>query len=71
MIDTLRVKKIRLNFADFKELLRHPYLSKSQVEAILTHRQKNGIFSNVSSIQDIEGINKEAFSRISPYFTCR
>ncbi len=70
-IDTLLVKKIRINFADYKELLRHPYLNKSQVEAILLHRQKNGTFSNVTSFQDIEGISKETALRIAPYFTCR
>jgi len=70
-IDTLNLRKIRLNFADYKELLRHPYLNKTQVEAILLHRQQNGVFSNVSSIQDVEGVNEETFLRIAPYFTCR
>jgi len=69
-VDTLLVKKIRLNFADFKELLSHPYLNKSQVEAILNYRDQNGAFIEVSSIHSVNGIARDVALKIEPYFTC-
>lgn len=70
-VDTLLVKKIRLNFAEYNELLRHPYLNKDQVGSILTYREKNGAFQEVSSIHSIKEIDKKTRSKIEPYLTCR
>jgi DNA uptake protein ComE-like DNA-binding protein len=69
--DTLLIKKIRLNFAEYTELLRHPYLNKKQVEAVLNYRDKNGAFQDKLLLKKIGLIDSETFSRISPYFTCR
>ena len=70
IVDTLLVKKIRLNFADFKQLLSHPYLNKSQVEAIINHRDQNGAFKEVSSLFSVNGITGDVALKIEPYFTC-
>jgi DNA uptake protein ComE-like DNA-binding protein len=70
-VDTLFVKKIRLNFAEYNELLRHPYLNKDQVRSILTYREKNGAFQEISSIHLIKGIDEKTRSKILPYLTCR
>jgi len=69
-VDTLLVKKIRLNFADFKELLSHPYLNKSQVKAIINYRDQNGAFKEVSSVYSVDGISRDVALKIEPYFTC-
>jgi DNA uptake protein ComE-like DNA-binding protein len=69
--DTLLIKKIRINFAEYADLLRHPYLNKKQVEAVLNYRDKNGSFQNVLQLKTNGLIDSETFSRISPYFTCR
>ncbi len=70
-VDTLLIKKIRLNFAEFPELIRHPYLSKQQVEAILKYRQRNGAFNEIVQIKTNGLVDSETFSRIQPYLTCR
>lgn len=69
--DTLLIKKVRINFAEFNELLKHPYLNKQQVQAILKYREKNGAFLNVSQINLIPAIDNKTFTRIQPYITCR
>lgn len=69
--DTLLLKKIRINFAEYGDLLRHPYLSKKQVEAVLNYRDQNGSFKNIQQLKTIGLVDSETFSRISPYLTCR
>ncbi|HPE74496.1 MAG TPA: helix-hairpin-helix domain-containing protein [Draconibacterium sp.] len=70
-VDTLLVKKIRLNFADYPELLRHPYLNKDQVTAILKYRNQNGSFQDIFQLKTTGLVDPESFSRIRPYLTCR
>lgn len=69
--DTLLIKMMRINFAEYEELLRHPYLNKEQVQAILAYREKNGAFGNVGQIQQVPLIDNRTFTRIRPYITCR
>ena len=47
--DSLAVRKIRINEADFKALIRHPYFQRTEVSAILKYRELKGV------IPDIEG----------------
>ena len=37
-VDTTLLKKIRINFAGFGDLLRHPYLKKEQVKAVIDYQ---------------------------------
>jgi len=69
--DSLSIKKIRLNFAEYKDLIKHPYFSKKQVEAVLKYRQKNGSFKDILQIKTNDLVDAETFSRIRPYLTCR
>lgn len=69
--DTLLIKKIRLNFAEYSDLIRHPYFTKKQVEAILKYRQKNGSFNDIWQIKANDLVDSKTFSRIRPYLTCR
>jgi DNA uptake protein ComE-like DNA-binding protein len=69
--DTLLIKKIRLNFAEYKDLIKHPYFSKKQAEAVLRYRQRNGSFKNILQIKTNDLVDAETFSRIRPYLSCR
>lgn len=70
-VDTLKVYKLRINFAEYTELVRHPYLNKNDVKLILDARDKHGAFKKVSEIERIEGFDLETFKRIKPYISCR
>ncbi len=70
-VDTLLIKKIRVNFAEYAELIRHPYLNKNHVEAILSFRGKKGPFQNNDELKINGLIDNETFYRVSPYITCR
>jgi DNA uptake protein ComE-like DNA-binding protein len=70
-VDTSSIKQIRINFIEYADLLRHPYLNNKQVETILDFRNKNGVFEDRSQIQSNGLIDSVTFNKIRPYFTCR
>lgn len=70
-VDSLKLTKIRINFTDYSELIKHPYLGKSEVKAILKQRDTGGAFKNISEVKRIKGLNSETFNKIRPYITCR
>ena len=69
--DTVLIRKIRINFAGYKDLLRHPYLNKEQVKALLDYKEKNGAFENIAAIQWVNEIDSVTYLKMEPYFTCR
>lgn len=70
-VDTLLLKKIRLNFADYRDLIRHPYLNKKQVGALLNFREKNGSFHALEQLLSNGLVDNDTFSKLRPYLTCR
>lgn len=70
-IDTTSIKKIRINFAEYSDLLKHPYLNKKQVEGILDFRNKNGFFENISQIQAVDLLDEKTYMKMKPYFISR
>ncbi len=70
-VDTTQIKKIRINFAQFNELIRHPYLNREKVSSILKYRDENGAFKNISQLKNIPGFDTVTFRKIKPYISCR
>jgi len=69
--DSLLITPIRINFADYSELLRHPYLDKNQVSKIITFRDENGPIQSVNHLLENGIINELEFEKVKPYLTCR
>lgn len=70
-VDTLTVIKLRINFSEYSELLKHPYLNKKQVNALTRKRESSGSFKSITELQSVEGFDSEIIAKISPYITCR
>jgi DNA uptake protein ComE-like DNA-binding protein len=70
-VDTSYIRSLRVNFDDYKELIRHPYLEKQHVEAILNYRSQNGPFTSISQILQFGLLDSSAYTGIKPYLTCR
>lgn len=66
-VDTTLVKKIRIDFAEFSDLLRHPYLNKVQVKTLIELRTKNGSFSKMSDSQWFEVVSDNGIEKIQAY----
>lgn len=69
-VDTSRIRRLDLNTASYGQLLRHPYLDKHQVAAILRLREKQGPFLSTDDLHRIPIIEQETFNKIIPYLTC-
>lgn len=61
-------RRINVNQATFKELVRHPYLSYEQVKTICSHRQKYGNLKGWDELKLYDGFAEEQIERLQPYF---
>jgi DNA uptake protein ComE-like DNA-binding protein len=66
-IDTFRVKRIKINTADFRTLLRHPYLEYEDVKAIMNYREVMGQISNIREISQNNLVQDSTLEKIRPY----
>jgi len=65
--DSLSVRKIRINKADYKELIRHPYFQKSEVAAIMKYRELKGKITDIGVMTGNNLISPETCKKIRPY----
>jgi DNA uptake protein ComE-like DNA-binding protein len=49
-VDTSQIRRLNVNEAPFKELLRHPYLDFDQVKALCNYRDRKGEIYNLSEL---------------------
>jgi DNA uptake protein ComE-like DNA-binding protein len=65
--DSLSVRKIRINEADYKELIRHPYFQKSEVSTILKYRELKGKITDITKMTENNLISLETSRKIKAY----
>lgn len=63
------IRKVDVNKADFRELVRHPYLSYEQTKVISEHIRKFGPLSGWEDLRFYKEFNEADFRRLSPYFS--
>ncbi len=68
-IDTLKVCKLDLNRATFKELLAHPYLEYEQVKAIVRFRDKKGTLVSAGELWAAGVLADSLWDGLSHYLT--
>ncbi|MBO5834535.1 MAG: helix-hairpin-helix domain-containing protein, partial [Bacteroidales bacterium] len=61
------VKPLLVNKADFKQLLRHPYLSYHQVCAIVNRRRESGRIDSLEALVFMEEFGPKDLHRLRPY----
>jgi competence protein ComEA len=66
-LDETKVIKININFADVKELKRHPYSGYEVARKIIEYRSKKGYVQNIEQLLVDSVIEKQVFNRLSPY----
>jgi competence protein ComEA len=65
--DTMIVRKIRINEADYKEMIRHPYFKREEVSGIVKYRDLKGNIKNVEEMIENRLISPETGKRIRSY----
>lgn len=69
-IDTAAVRKLDLQTATFRQLLRHPYLGYEEVRTIVRYRDLMGGISSINELIDNELITDSLWVKIAPYLCC-
>ena len=65
--DSLMIKKINVNIADYKHLARIIYLEKYEINAILKYRELNGTIRSIAELIDNKLITSEKAEKAGPY----
>lgn len=65
--DSSAVKFININSAEFKDLIKHPYFDRFDVQAILKYRELQGRIDSLKELTDNKILTPEKAERIRPY----
>lgn len=65
--DSTLCKRININTATIKELLRHPYVNFNQAKAIVNYRDQHGPYKQLQDLKKIHLITEDSYLKISPY----
>ena len=65
--DSFVISKIDINFADPKELERHPYVSAQALRRIIKQRQLKGGWSRIEEMTEQNILSEEDAKRLAPY----
>lgn len=66
-VDPTKIRKVDLNFADWYELARHPYIQKKIAQQIIKFRTRYGSINEPSILRDSMVLSQEEFARLQPY----
>ncbi|MBI5476658.1 MAG: helix-hairpin-helix domain-containing protein [Ignavibacteriales bacterium] len=68
-LKNLEIKSIDINSASKNELMKLPGIGETIAQNIISYREKNGNFKNISGLMKVGGIGKKKFEKISPLVT--
>jgi competence protein ComEA len=66
-VDSNSITVIQINKAGFKDLIRHPYFERYDVQAILKYRELKGNITGITDLVDNRILSSEKAQRIRPY----
>ena len=66
-IDTSRLRRMDLNTVERDSLVKHPYLTRYQADAIIAYRNYQGGWKDILEIQQNNLLPDSVFERIRPY----
>jgi len=65
--DTLKVRKIKINRAEYKDLIRLPYFDRYEITAILKYRELKGSITGMRDLTENKLVAVEKSDKIKPY----
>lgn len=63
------VQKIKINSADFKALIKHPYINKEQVKIIIDIRGRKGRIDSINRLALLDEFTDGDIKRLTPYLS--
>ena len=68
-IDIRKIKKININFAEYKQIISHPYIDKAITLKIVRYREKNGFYSSLNQLITNNILTKAEYQKLKNYLT--
>lgn len=68
-VDTNSLRKLDINAASFKQLVRHPYISYELTKYIVNTLRQKGRFSSTEMLMESDLITDRQFAKMRPYLT--
>ncbi|EUJ32820.1 putative DNA internalization-related competence protein [Listeria floridensis FSL S10-1187] len=65
--DSAEKSKVNLNQATATELEQVPGIGKAKAEAIIAHREKEGLFETVDGLTEVSGIGAKTLEKLKAY----
>jgi len=69
IIQDTNLQKININTADFKTLIRHPYISKEETNYILNYRNAILEYTDLNILVEKEIFSQENYNKLKPYLS--
>lgn len=66
-IDTTQIRKIRLNFDDFRALVRQPYMSYELTKAVVNYRDRKGQIKSFEQLRQLSKNQTESLEKLKYY----
>ena len=66
-INKLKISKLNINTATYKELVSHPYIDPYLTKLIIHHRERNGPIRDLDELQRITHAYPELIEKLKPY----
>lgn len=66
-VDTLLLRKINVNEADYELLRKHSLISSKQANAIVHYRKQHGDFATINDLLKIALLDEDFLLKIAPY----
>ncbi|MDX9882868.1 MAG: helix-hairpin-helix domain-containing protein [Prolixibacteraceae bacterium] len=70
-IDTLKIKKLNINFSSAGELSAHPYIGEKSGREIVRFRSKNGLIINLTALINEKLLGRQQFEKMRPYLATK
>ena len=66
-LDKKKVRKIKINSADYKTLSSHPYFDAYLTKMVMAYREKHGRVSSMEELQECTHAYQELIDKLAPY----
>ena len=70
-VDISGITTLNVNFAEVRELMRHPYIEMSEAKNIIAYREKNGFIEDISILKRDSVLSEDSFNKVKPYLKSR
>lgn len=68
-ISTTSVTQININFSEYADLVKHPYINSQTANLILNYKKNNGFYTSVNQLKTNSIIDEVLFEKLNMYLT--